>query len=46
MDSCDCWAVPGPALGSSNAMQCYRLGEEWLGSCTKEEDLGVLVDSS
>ncbi|KAK4829831.1 hypothetical protein QYF61_006841 [Mycteria americana] len=32
-------------LGHSNPMQRYELGEEWLGSCTSEKDLGVLVDS-
>ena len=32
-------------LGHSNPMQCYRLGEERLGSCLAEKDLGVLVNS-
>ena len=32
-------------LGHNNAMQHCRLGEEWLGSCLAEKDLGVLADS-
>ncbi|KAJ7423190.1 rna-directed dna polymerase from mobile element jockey-like [Willisornis vidua] len=37
-----CWAL---LLGRSNAMQLYRLGEEWLESCLSERDLGMLVGS-
>jgi len=32
-------------FGHNNTMQLYRLGEEWLGSCLAEKDLGVLVNS-
>ncbi|KAJ7411357.1 hypothetical protein WISP_01936 [Willisornis vidua] len=32
-------------LGDNNPMQCYMLGEEWLGSSCTERDLAVLVDS-
>jgi len=31
-------------LGHHNPMQCYRLGEKWLESCSVEKNLGMLVD--
>jgi len=32
-------------FGHNSAMQCYRLGEEWLEICPAENDLGLLVGS-
>ncbi|GAB0192645.1 hypothetical protein GRJ2_001729800 [Grus japonensis] len=32
-------------LGHNNPRQRYRFGEEWLGSCLVEKNLGVLVNS-
>jgi len=32
-------------LGHNSPMQCYRVEEEWLESCSAEKDLGVLVNN-
>ena len=37
-----CWILP---FCHSNPMNCYRLGAEWLESCTEEKPQGVLADS-
>jgi len=37
-----CWVL---CFGCNNLMQCCRLGEEWMKSCTAEKDLGILVNS-
>lgn len=31
-------------LGHSNPLKHYRLGDEWLETCLREKDLGVVVD--
>jgi len=39
------WCRRALNFGHSNPLHCYRLGAEQLDSCTKEKDLGMLVDS-
>ena len=36
-----CWVL---FFGHSSSMHHYRLGTEWLESCTQEKYLGVLAD--
>jgi len=38
----ECWVLH---LSHNNPMQCYRFGQEWLGRCPAEKNLGVLVNS-
>lgn len=33
-----CWVLH---LSHNNPLQCYSPGEEWLGSCTAEKELGM-----
>ena len=37
----DCRVMPF----DHNSMHCYRLGAEWLESCTEKKDLEVLADN-